>query len=62
MSSPCLLSWTGHPGKKVETEIDKEKGKEKSYSSHVVSFFSFLCDSHGLRTTNIKSTGNLDDM
>jgi hypothetical protein len=36
----------------TETEMDREKGKEKSCSSHIVSFISILSDSHGPRTTH----------
>jgi hypothetical protein len=39
----------------------KEK-REKSCSSHTVSFLSLLSDSHGPRTENIKSIENLNDM
>jgi hypothetical protein len=46
----------------TETEMDRKKGKEKSCLSHVVSSFSTLSNSHGPRTTNIKSIGNLNDM
>jgi hypothetical protein len=45
-----------------ETEMDREKGKEKPCTSHIVSSFSILSDSHGPRTTNIKSIGNLNGM
>jgi hypothetical protein len=46
----------------TETEMDMEKGKEKYYSSHIVSLFSILSDSHGPRTRNIKSIGNLNNI
>jgi hypothetical protein len=46
----------------TETKMDEEKGKEKSCSSHIVSSFSLLSDSHGSWTINIKSIGNLNEM
>jgi hypothetical protein len=45
-----------------ETEIDKEKWKEKSCSSNTVSFLSLLQDCHGPWISNIKSNANLNDM
>jgi hypothetical protein len=46
----------------TETEMDREKGKEKSFSSHIVSSFRIFSDSHGPRTKNIKSIGNPNDI
>jgi hypothetical protein len=48
----------------TETEMDKEKGKKKKKSccSQIVSSLSILSESHDPRNTNIKSTGNLNDM
>jgi hypothetical protein len=36
----------------TETEMGREKGKEKPCTSHIVSFFSIVSDSRGSRTAN----------
>jgi hypothetical protein len=46
---------------KKEKEMDREKGKDLC-SSHIVTSVSVLSDSHGPRTTIIKSIENLNDM
>jgi hypothetical protein len=64
--TPCPAS-VSSPGlaiqvRTTETVMDREKGKEKSCWSHIVSSFSILSDSYSPRITNIKSIGNLNDM
>jgi hypothetical protein len=42
--------------------MDREKGKEKSFLSHIVSSRCTLSDSHGPRARNIKSIRNHNDI